>query len=143
MEAPATVKKYTFRKGAPVARHSRFGFDRFHRSHPLPCQANPTKSHTEAALRRRSGPAIGGAYLRVSGLQGRLRACTPKPKAPPPTATPNTLVTTLIIKAARPPGRWPGGRAAFQGGLAGRVTGDDACTIRGTDSAVLLRTAGG
>jgi len=68
MKAPASAKKDTHRQGAPVARRSRFGFDRFHRTHPPPCQANPTQSHTEATLRRRSGPARGGAYLRVSGL---------------------------------------------------------------------------
>ncbi|CDQ52068.1 unnamed protein product [Klebsiella pneumoniae] len=44
MKAPASAKKDTHRQGAPVARRSRFGIDRFHRTPPPPCKANPPKA---------------------------------------------------------------------------------------------------
>lgn len=45
--------------------------DRFHLTHPWPCQTIPAFSHERASVRGRSGPDEGlpevGAYLRVSG----------------------------------------------------------------------------
>ena len=50
--------------------------DRFHLTHPLPCQTIPVFSHDRASVRGRSGPDEGlpevGAYLRVSGPRGPL-----------------------------------------------------------------------
>lgn len=65
-------------------------FDRFCLSHPLPCKAIPAKNAASASVRDRSGHdkalAAVGAYLRVSGPEGRLRACTKQLTAAPPTA---------------------------------------------------------
>ena len=50
--------------------------DRFHLTHPQPCQAISVFSHDRASVRGRSGPDEGlpevGAYLRVSGPSGPL-----------------------------------------------------------------------
>ena len=50
--------------------------DRFHLTHPQPCQTIPAFSHERASVRGRSGPDEGlpevGAYLRVSGPSGPL-----------------------------------------------------------------------
>ena len=50
--------------------------DRFHLTHPQPCQTIPAFSHDRASVRGRSGPDEGlpevGAYLRVSGPSGPL-----------------------------------------------------------------------
>lgn len=57
MKAPAAAKKDTHKQGAPETRRSRFSFDRFHRTSPPPCKANPTENHVRASLRGRSGHA--------------------------------------------------------------------------------------
>ncbi len=58
--------------------------------HTAKPRTNPLKTITDAAVRGRSGPdkalAAVGAYLRVSGPQGRLRACTKQLTTAPPTA---------------------------------------------------------
>ena len=65
-------------------------FDRFCLNPPLPCKAISAKNDAGASVRGRSGPgkaiAAVGAYLRVSGPEGRLRACTKELPAAPPTA---------------------------------------------------------
>ncbi|HBX3184021.1 TPA: hypothetical protein MHW22_28850, partial [Klebsiella pneumoniae] len=65
-------------------------FDRFCQSPSPSCKAIPAKNISDASVRGRSGPdkatAAVGAYLRISGPQGRLRACTRQLTAAPPTA---------------------------------------------------------
>ncbi len=103
-------------------------FDRFCLSHPLPCKAIPAQNISDASVRGRSGPgkatAVAGAYLRVSGPEGRLRACTRQLTAAPPTAM-KRVVTTPIIKSDGVPRPSAGGGGAFQwwGGAPGWQTG--------------------
>lgn len=79
-------------------------------------------------MRGRSGPDEGlpavGAYLRVSGPEGRLRACTRELTAAPLTAM-TRVVTTPIIKSDGVPRPSAGGGGAFQwwGGAPGWQTG--------------------
>ena len=65
-------------------------FDRFCLSHPLPCKDIPAENVSGVSVRDRSGPgkatAAVGTYLRVSGPQGRLRACNRGQMAPSPGA---------------------------------------------------------
>lgn len=72
------------------ARRSRLRFDRFCQSPSPPCKAIPTNNASGAAVRGRSEHGEGlpedGLYLRVSGPEGRLRACTRQLTAAPPTA---------------------------------------------------------
>ncbi|MFK9381195.1 hypothetical protein ACJEJO_23065, partial [Escherichia coli] len=54
--------------------------DRFHLTHPQPCQTIPAFSYERASMRGRSGPDEGlpesGRISALAGRQGRLRACT-------------------------------------------------------------------
>ncbi len=56
---------------SPCERRKPVLIDRFHLTHPQPCQTIPAFSHERASVRGRSGPDEGlpevGAYLRVSG----------------------------------------------------------------------------
>ncbi|PPA44810.1 hypothetical protein DN619_24105 [Klebsiella michiganensis] len=55
-----------------------------------------------------------GRISALAGREGRLRACTPEPKATPLTATTKSSYNIRHFKAMHYPGRWPGWGAAFQ-----------------------------
>ena len=60
-----------YRSKTAEARRKPVLIDRFHLTHPQPCQTISAFSHDKASVRGRSGPDEGlpevGAYLRVSG----------------------------------------------------------------------------
>ncbi|HBY1558830.1 TPA: hypothetical protein MIQ73_22025 [Klebsiella pneumoniae] len=55
-----------------------------------------------------------GRISALAGREGRLRACTPEPKATPPTATTKYSYNIRHFKAMHYPGQRPGWGAAFQ-----------------------------
>ena len=75
-----SVVSYDTGSKTAEARRKPVLIDRFHLTHPQPCQTIPAFSHERASVRGRSGPDEGlpevGRISALAGREGRLRACT-------------------------------------------------------------------
>ncbi len=97
--------------------------------HPARPKTNPLKTLQKllcavGVVTTRREPQS-GRISALAGREGRLRACTPEPKAAPSTATMESSYNIRHSKTMHYPGRWPGWGGAFQwwGGAPGRQTG--------------------